>query len=119
LIEEIEQKEPSDAILILSLRGVPLVDATGLEVLREIWHRQHKAGGDVLLAALQPRAENLLRRSGFLDEVGNERIFWSADRAILSLGGDLPAAPKDAPEEDNLDSTLVVTPHEERSAKKF
>jgi hypothetical protein len=74
---------------------------------------------DVLLAALQPRAENLLRRSGFLDEVGNERIFWSADRAILSLGGDLPAAPKDAPEEDNLDSTLVVTPHEERSAKKF
>jgi hypothetical protein len=74
---------------------------------------------DVLLAALQPRAENLLRRSGFLDEVGNERIFWSADRAILSLGGDPPAAPKDAPEEDNLDSTLVVTPHEERSAKKF
>ncbi|MCE1255157.1 MAG: SulP family inorganic anion transporter [Anaerolineae bacterium] len=75
-------------MIILSLRGVPLVDATGIEVLRELWHQQQKAGGDLLLAALQPKVELLLDRSGFLDEIGREHIFWSADRAILSLGID-------------------------------
>ena len=84
LLEETELHQNS--MIILSLRGVPLVDATGIEVLRELWHRQQKAGGDLLLAALQPKVEEMLERSGVLDEIDRRRVFWSADRAILSLG---------------------------------
>jgi SulP family sulfate permease len=89
LVETVEALDQPEYSLILSLRGVPLVDATGIEVLREIWHRQHKAEGNLLLAAVQPRVEALLERTGVMDEIGKERLFWSADRAILS--GRIPA----------------------------
>lgn len=87
LMEEVEGQDVAQATLILSMRGVPLLDATGVEVLREVVHRQQKAGGSVLLSGLQPRVEALLRRSGFLQELGDGRLFWSAEQAILSLGG--------------------------------
>ena len=37
------------ATLILSIRGVPLIDATGVDVIRELIHRQRQGGGDILL----------------------------------------------------------------------
>lgn len=85
LLETVEQTDPSDATIILSIRGVPLLDATGVEVLRELLHRQHKGGGELLLTSIPPRVDALLRRSGLAEELGTERIFWSADQAILAL----------------------------------
>ncbi len=114
LIEEIERQDGSDATLILSLRAVPLVDATGVEVLRELWHRQRRDGGNLLLTGLGTRLHAQLDRSGLLDEIGHERLFWSTDRAILSLHADLPGEPDlDAPGSD-FQETLALTPHEDR-----
>ena len=90
LLEHVEANDLPAARLVLSLRGVPLVDATGMEVLRELRHRQVSGGGDLLLAAVQPRVDTLLARMGFMDEIGRDKVFWSADRAILSLGLPLP-----------------------------
>jgi SulP family sulfate permease len=117
LEEEVREFDRPEDTLILSLRGVPMVDATGVEVLRELWHRQQSAGGNLLLASVQPRVETMLARTGFLDEVGQERLFWSADRAILSLGVQLPQTPAQSlgTGEDILDETLAVTPHEGRA----
>ncbi|MFN8481927.1 MAG: SulP family inorganic anion transporter [Anaerolineae bacterium] len=119
MLDEVETADGGNAGLILSMRGVPLIDATGIEVLRELWHRQHGSGGDLLLAAVQPRVEGLLRRTGFLDEIGSERVFWSADRAILSLGALLPSEPVITSEEEDMDTTLMVTPHEDRARQQF
>lgn len=117
LIEDVEAHDAPQDSLILSLRGVPLVDATVMEVLRELNKRQLADGGTMLLAAVQPRVEIILERAGFLDEFGRERVFWSADRAILSLGA---ALPDEAPivlelGETGFDDTLMVTPHEGRT----
>ena len=119
LIEKIEAVDAPDCTLILSLRGVPLVDATGIEVLRELLHRQQKGGGDLLLSGLQPRVEAILERAGFSAEIGMDHFYWSADRAILDLGVQLPDTPLPAPESEPLDSTLVVTPHEDRANQRF
>ena len=119
LVEQVEAQDPADATLILSLRGVPLVDATGIEVLRELWQRQHQGGGDLLLAAVQPRVETILERSGFVTSIGPARIFWSADRAILSLGADLPPVAADAEPSGDFDATLVITPHEDRREQQL
>lgn len=120
LVEQVEAADPADATLIFSLRGVPLVDATGIEALREIWQRQERGGGRILLAALQPRAHTLLQRAGLLDEVGLESVFWSADRAILSLGESIPPQPEaHETEDEGLVDTLIITPHEERGQKDF
>ena len=120
LLEMVEGQDGSDATLILSIRGVPLVDATGIEVLRELWHRQYKGGGDLLLTSMDQRVENLLRRGGLLDELGPSRLFWSADKAILSLGGKLgweTAVPDITPSlsEDNNLSTQTIEPFADRA----
>lgn len=120
LLEHAEQHDPPASTIILSLRGVPLVDATGVEVLRELLQRQMKGGGKLLLASLQPRVEKLLERMDFLRDLGSENIFWSSDRAILSLGLELPDGPAEETEHTTvLDNALTLTPHEERSQQKI
>jgi sulfate permease, SulP family len=96
LLEFVETRDGPDAVLILSIRGVPLADATGVEVLRELYHRQQAGGGDLLLASMDARVETLLRRTGFLDEIGPDRVFWSTDRAIMALGAKQLAKPEAA-----------------------
>ncbi len=120
LVEDIEAGDPPEATVILSLRGVPLLDATGMEVLREIWQRQQRGGGRLLLAALQPRVHTQLERAGLLDEIGTANVFWGADRAILSLGQPIPPEPAvSEPAENSLLETLVITPHEDRSEQEL
>jgi SulP family sulfate permease len=112
LLEEVEAHDGADARLILSMRGVPLVDATGLEVLNELRDRQRKGGGELLLAGLQVRVEALLRRAGFLAELGDKRVFWSADRAILALGAALPETPIPESPTESLADEIVLAPVE-------
>jgi SulP family sulfate permease len=119
LIENVEAHDAPYATLIFSLRGVPFIDATGIEVLREILERQHKGGGQLLLAALQPRVEQLLARSGLLVAIGSKNVFWSSDRAILSLGISLDPAGVVAHGGDglsDLNQAGAITPHEGRDA---
>ncbi|MCB9009777.1 MAG: SulP family inorganic anion transporter [Ardenticatenaceae bacterium] len=118
LLEMVEGQDGPDATLILSIRGVPLVDATGIEVLRELWHRQQRGGGDLLLTSMDQRVESLLRRGGLLDELGPSRLFWSADKAILSLGGKLgweTAVSDTALPEDNILTTQTIEPFADRA----
>jgi SulP family sulfate permease len=115
LIEFVEQHDNPQATLILSVRGVPLVDATGVEVLRELWQRQHKGGGDLLLSSLNGRVQTLLQRSGFLAELGEERLFWSADRAIVSLGAKLQPVMGQAQTADSpLTESVLMAPFAEK-----
>lgn len=128
LLEEIEANDTPDATLILSMRGVPLIDATGIGVLDEVLARQRAADGDLLLSGLQPRVELLLQRAGFLAKIGADRTFWSSDRALASLAaadGIVPSALAGAPPRDpgetgeGIDLTLVITPHEDQSGREI
>lgn len=127
LLEEIEANDAPEATLVLSMRGVPLVDATGIGVLAEVFDRQRAGGGDLLLSGLQPRVEVLLRRAGFLDTIGAERTFWSADRALgrlAELGAPQAATEGSGTAEsdlagDRIDLTLVLTPHEDQTGREI
>jgi SulP family sulfate permease len=70
--------------IILSMRGVPLIDVSGLELLEEFWEKQKKCDGELLLAAVQPAVKQMLDRSGLTREIGESNFFWSADKAILA-----------------------------------
>jgi SulP family sulfate permease len=72
-----------DRVLILSMRGVPLIDVSGLELIEEVLESQHKCGGELMLCAVQPSVKAMLDRSRLTDEIGASNIFWSADQAIL------------------------------------
>ena len=71
--------------LILSMRGVPLVDIGGLELIEELWERQKSQGGELLLVAVQPNVKKMLDRAHLTREIGEHNIFWSADQAIMAI----------------------------------
>jgi SulP family sulfate permease len=80
--------------LILSMRGVPLMDASGLHSIEHIWHQQLKSGGVLYLTGLQTQPRSLIERSGLLETMGADKFLWSADQAINGACEDLTARKK-------------------------
>ncbi len=86
-------EHPDDRVLILSMRGVPLIDVSGLEVIEELVEKQTARKGLLMLAAVQPAVREMLDRARLSERIGADNIFWSADKAILAANARLmPAA---------------------------
>lgn len=114
LLEFVESHDRPDTTLILSIRGVPLVDATGVEVMREIVHRQRHGGGDVVLTSMDERVRLLLERAGVVAELGPDHVFWSADKAIAELGVTVVQEEATAVTEPPIMESLLVAPFAEK-----
>jgi SulP family sulfate permease len=71
--------------LIISMRGVPMIDIMGAQALTQIIEEQIKRGGEVYFSGVQPAVREMLGRTGVLELVGEARVFWSADQAILAV----------------------------------
>jgi sulfate permease, SulP family len=84
---------PHAPVLILSMRGVPMVDVSSVHALEHIWRHQHQQGGHLLITGLQPQVERLFERTGLLELVGRQHVFWSADQAILHAATHLVPTP--------------------------
>jgi SulP family sulfate permease len=69
--------------LILSMRGVPLVDSSGLESIHRLHERLHKQGGTLMFAGVHDNARNMMERGGLVQTIGEENFFWSSDQAII------------------------------------
>jgi len=69
--------------LILSMRGVSLIDTAGLEVLHKLYERLHKQGGTLMFAGVHENARNMMERGGLAQTVGEGNFFWSSDQAIV------------------------------------
>ncbi len=69
--------------LILSMRGVPLVDTSGVETLKRLYERLHLQGGTLMFAGLHENARRMLERAGLVEEIGEANFFWSSDQAIV------------------------------------
>ena len=81
LVEAIERM-PQCPALIFSMRGVPLIDASGLHAIEHIWQLQVKHGGLLYLTGLQPAVQSYIERAGLSNEMGRDKLLWSADQAI-------------------------------------
>lgn len=71
--------------IIISMRGVPLIDAMGVQALRQIVEEHHARGGEVLFTALQPTVLDMFVRTGLSDLIGGQNIYWSSAHAIVEL----------------------------------
>ena len=70
--------------IILSLRIVPLLDTTGVAALEDFIERQEASGRRVYLSGLNDPVRAYLERAGILKHLGEDRVFWSADQAIIA-----------------------------------
>lgn len=75
-------------ILILRMRNVPIIDAAGIHALITFKDRLESSGKKLLLSGLRPQPRQALKRSGFLDSLGEENVTQTTKDA-LSLARDL------------------------------
>lgn len=70
-------------IVILSMRGVPLVDTSGIESVRALHAKLVAKNGDLYFAGVHDNVLEMFKRGGLTDLVGEQNFFWSADQAII------------------------------------
>jgi len=70
--------------LILSMRGVPMIDTSGLESLKQLSERLRKRNAIVMFAGVHENVMEIMRRGGLVDEIGEQNYFWSSDQAIVA-----------------------------------
>jgi SulP family sulfate permease len=69
-------------VLVIRLRHVPAIDATGLQALRRLVQRARQHGTRVVLSELQTQPREALIRSGMLAELGTDSLAESIDEAL-------------------------------------
>ena len=89
-------------VLILRMRKVLAMDATGLNALEDLYERLHVRGRHLILSGPHTQPLFMMDKAGFLDRLGRENICanveLSLDRAREILG--LPPAPSSDPLHD-------------------
>jgi SulP family sulfate permease len=69
--------------LILSMRGVPLVDTAGVDVIRRLHEKLRQRGGTLMFSGVSDSVYTILKRGGIVAEIGADNFFWSSDQAIV------------------------------------
>ena len=83
LTRQLSQVE-DDSVLILSMRGVPLIDLSGVQSLTELAVELQKKGIKIILTSVQPKVLRDLERGGFIDLIGSDNVYKSAEFAIVN-----------------------------------
>jgi SulP family sulfate permease len=84
-------------VMILRLRHVPAIDATGLHALAEFHKECTGRGTHLILSGVQPRVMRTLRRSHESDIIGRENIAGNIERALKrakEILGLIPISPE-------------------------
>lgn len=84
LRDALDQIEKPPKVLILRMRYVPHIDATGLNALREFHRRCVKHGTTLLLGGVHAHPMFEMVKAGMDHEVGLENIFDNLDDAIVA-----------------------------------
>jgi SulP family sulfate permease len=75
-----EKQEPE--VLILRMRKVVAMDATGLNALEDLYERLHRKGKHLVLSAPHTNPLFVMEKAGFLDRLGRENVCPNIDAAL-------------------------------------
>ena len=82
LVKQLRKQDSAEA-LILSMRGVPMIDLSGIEAMIALVRELEANGTEVYLTSVQPKVLEEMRRGGLIDLIGEEYVFQSAEQAIV------------------------------------
>lgn len=66
VVDELDTLRKRPRVLILRMRDVPMMDASGVSALSSICERVMKHGGETILSGLQPQPRRILEKMGIL-----------------------------------------------------
>jgi SulP family sulfate permease len=94
LVEQIPELPP---IVILRLRNMTAIDATGLHALEHLADRVHASGRRLILCGAREQPARLMRQSEFAQHVGAENICANVTEALARAGVVFPQIAAEAP----------------------
>lgn len=71
--------------MILSMRGVPLIDTTGVQMLLEMSMALRVQGTKVLFVGVQPKVKEMMSRGGLVEQIGEKYFFWGVEQSIVAI----------------------------------
>lgn len=74
------RKKPK--VIVLHMRHVMTLDATGLHALEDVYEKAHRDGTTLLLAGVHMQPLTVMKQSGFADRVGTDHMIESLDEAL-------------------------------------
>ena len=91
-----EKREPE--VLILRMRKVVAMDATGLNALEDLYEKMHRKGRHLVLSAPHTNPMMVMEKAGFIERLGRENVCPHIDAALArarEILGLPPARPTD------------------------
>jgi len=80
--EELNIIEKMPKVVILRMRNVPAIDATGMKVLEEYYYDLKKKGSYLVLSGIHAQPLFALTSNGLLDIIGEENVHGNIDDAL-------------------------------------
>ncbi len=76
---------PTNTNIVLSLRGVPMIDVTSIKLLIDIYSVFHEENRQIVFASMNGKLKESFRRTGLINLVGEEAIYPSVNEFLLDL----------------------------------
>lgn len=73
------------SLVVLSMRGIPMIDVSCALALHKCIRDLNVKGVEVVFSAVQPKVEEMLKRTDTSNVINNGNIFWSTDDALASI----------------------------------
>ncbi|MEZ4655637.1 MAG: SulP family inorganic anion transporter [Candidatus Eisenbacteria bacterium] len=80
----LHQVERPPAVLILRMRRVETIDATGVRALEQVFEKAHREHSALILSGVHPRTRRILERAGLIHRIGEDRIRDDLDQALVT-----------------------------------
>jgi SulP family sulfate permease len=94
----LQRSKAEPEVLILRMRKVMAMDATGLNALEDVYERLHRKGKALILSGPHTQPLVVMEKAGFLDRIGRENVCADIDAALArarEILGLPPAIPPD------------------------
>lgn len=84
-LQEIDEGNPQQKHVLILASGINFIDIAGAEMLAQEAKRRSRAGGGLYFYRLKDAARALLNRGGYMQEIGEDRVFPVKVRAIGAI----------------------------------
>ena len=84
-LHRLESQFPDQRHMVVLATGIHFIDITGAEALANEARALRKAGGQLYIVDLREDVEAQLRKTGCIDEIGEENIFKSKTAAFAAI----------------------------------
>ncbi len=81
--ESMQYIENPPKVLIIRMRFVPVIDATGLHALEEVFKQSDKLNTKFILSGVQPAVLDEMKKSGLLHELGETNVHPHFEQALI------------------------------------